>query len=365
MKKTWAREVGQLGYRRPVKDGNRGGNDKFDVYLKDLGAKGYYGYCAKERLKPGTRWMASGYCVLDNNFSRAEFGAKPVESLKVTAAHEFFHAIQYAYDYAEDGWIMEATATWMEERVADDVNDNRQYLPHGQVAQPGEALDLFNSGGLRPVRQLGVLRVPQHPLRQGHRPQDLEQRRRQLPQPLDQGRRQGAAPAASRSPRSFARTPPPTPSPAGATPRVARGPAPRCRPAAPWRPGPPARRARSGSTTSPRGTWPSSRATTCARRRGGCGSASTGPSGRPARLPSSSSTRRTASSRRRRSSSTARVTASRRSSFSKRSVKKATVTFANASRRYNCWEQQLVYSCQGVPLDQGKRFGWKVKVFKR
>ena len=51
--------------------------------------------------------------------------------------------------------------------------------------------------------------------------------------------------------------------------------------------------------------------------------------------------------------------------FSKRSVKKATVTFANASRRYNCWQQQLVYSCQGTPKDQGKRFAWKVKAFKR
>ena len=51
--------------------------------------------------------------------------------------------------------------------------------------------------------------------------------------------------------------------------------------------------------------------------------------------------------------------------FSKRSVKKATVTFANASRRYHCWQQKLTYSCQGTPKDQGKRFAWKVRVFKR
>ena len=47
-----------------------------------------------------------------------------MNSLRVTAAHEFFHAVQFGYDYGEDPWLMEATATWMEERVADD--DQRQ-----------------------------------------------------------------------------------------------------------------------------------------------------------------------------------------------------------------------------------------------
>ncbi len=67
--------------------------------------------------------------------------------MRVTAAHEFFHAVQYAYDYGEDPWLMEATATWVEERVADDVNDNRQYLPHGQLGKPAQSLDRFNQQG--------------------------------------------------------------------------------------------------------------------------------------------------------------------------------------------------------------------------
>ena len=67
-------------------------------------------------------------------------------SFRVTVAHEFFHAIQYAYDTAEDPWLMEATATWMEERVADDVNDNRQYLPHGQLGDPEVPLDQSPAG---------------------------------------------------------------------------------------------------------------------------------------------------------------------------------------------------------------------------
>ncbi len=143
MNKVWKKEVKKLGYRPPVPDGGRGGNNKFDVYLAQTGDGGLYGYCSPERRKPGFRWLASGYCVLDNDF--VEFPLKPIQSAEVTAAHEFFHSIQFAYDYGEDAWLLEATATWMEERVFDDVNDNRQYLPASQVANPTVPLDYFNT----------------------------------------------------------------------------------------------------------------------------------------------------------------------------------------------------------------------------
>jgi hypothetical protein len=145
MNKVWKKEVKKFGYRPPVSDGNRGGNGKFDVYLAQIGDAGLYGYCAPERRKPGYQWLASGYCVLDNDF--AEFPLAPMESAKVTAAHEFFHAIQFGYDFGEDVWLLEATATWMEEHVFDEVNDNRQYLPAGQVFDPTTPLDFFNSTG--------------------------------------------------------------------------------------------------------------------------------------------------------------------------------------------------------------------------
>ena len=148
MNSVWTREVGQLKYRPPLADLNRGGNALFDVYLKELGSKGLYGYCAPEAGEPGTPdFLASGYCVLDNDFARSQYGAAPTASLQVTAAHEFFHAIQFGYDAGEDGWFMETTATWMEERYADSINDNRQFLRYGQVRHPAGALDFFNANG--------------------------------------------------------------------------------------------------------------------------------------------------------------------------------------------------------------------------
>jgi hypothetical protein len=140
-------EVGRLGFRAPVTDGRHGGNSKFDVYLKDL-PTGLYGFCVPEYYKPGTRKVASGYCVIDNDFSPEEFNGTPLANLKVTLAHEFFHAIQFAYDINDDPWIYESTATWMEERYADQVNDNRQYLDVGQVRLSHIPLDTFADAGI-------------------------------------------------------------------------------------------------------------------------------------------------------------------------------------------------------------------------
>jgi hypothetical protein len=142
MDQIWTAEVDDMGYRAPLSDGNKGGGPQFDVYLKDIGPD-IYGFCAGEsRVQKRT---ASGYCVLDNDFSNAQFpNATPEDNLHVTAAHEFFHAIQYAYDYAEDPWMMESTATWMEERQATNVNDNRQYFPYSQIYAPYVPLDMFS-----------------------------------------------------------------------------------------------------------------------------------------------------------------------------------------------------------------------------
>ncbi len=144
MNKVWKKEVGKYGYRRPVSDQGKGGNNKFDVYLAQLGNRSLYGYCSPQRIRGGIRYVAAGYCVLDNDYSVDEYHTSPMAAAKATAAHEFFHAIQFGYDYLEDVWMMESTATWMEERVFDDINDNRQYLPAGQLQRTLFPLDYYD-----------------------------------------------------------------------------------------------------------------------------------------------------------------------------------------------------------------------------
>lgn len=136
------------GYRPPMSDGTRGGGSGLlDIYLEDLGNQGLYGYCDSDDPPPSAGpYGAPAYCAFDNNY--AEFPTHtPLENLQVTAAHELFHAVQFGYDYYEDGWFMEATATWAEDELYDDVDDNVQYLGESPLAQPRQSMDHF--GGMR------------------------------------------------------------------------------------------------------------------------------------------------------------------------------------------------------------------------
>jgi hypothetical protein len=136
---VWDVEVDRMGYRRPRSDRTspvHGPNGKLDVFIANVGAIGFYGYCTSDDPARGTRATASAYCVVDDDFSRRQFhgSATGVNALRVTAAHEFFHAVQYGYDWLEDLWLMEGTAVWMEDVVFDGVNDNRQYLKVSPLA---------------------------------------------------------------------------------------------------------------------------------------------------------------------------------------------------------------------------------------
>lgn len=133
------------GFRVPITDTPAGGNWKVDIYLADLSQIGAFGYCSPDEAIT-THAPASAYCVLDNNYAASEYGTTntPTEFLQVTAAHEFFHVVQFAYDVLEDRWFMEATATWVEDEVYDNVNDNRFYLPHGPMGVPHRPLDTFS-----------------------------------------------------------------------------------------------------------------------------------------------------------------------------------------------------------------------------
>jgi hypothetical protein len=68
----------------------------------------------------------------------------------VTAAHEFFHAIHFAYDVGEERFFMELSSTWMEDVVYDAINDYYNYL-----APPGYAT-IFSSPGSSLTTRNGI-----------------------------------------------------------------------------------------------------------------------------------------------------------------------------------------------------------------
>jgi hypothetical protein len=150
MTTVWTKELDDFGFRQPKGDANsdnNGGDERTDVYLADIGSDGVYGYCSSDDPGYVNRNNVSAYCVLDNDYSLQEFpNLGPLENMQVTAAHEFNHASQFAYDYYDDSWFLEGTAAWVEDMVYDDVNDNYQYLLSSPATMPNKAVDFTNNG---------------------------------------------------------------------------------------------------------------------------------------------------------------------------------------------------------------------------
>lgn len=149
LESVWAREIGDLGYRAPLSDGdssNDGGDGRLDVYLEDLGSAQVFGYCTSDDPDAGSDvYAVSAYCVLDEDFREFGTAHSPQEFLEVTAAHEFHHASQFAYDWLEDSWLLEGTAANIEETVFPEVDDNVNFLSYSPLTRPWSALD---RGGL-------------------------------------------------------------------------------------------------------------------------------------------------------------------------------------------------------------------------
>lgn len=152
---VWTVEITTFGFRAPKSDltsTNHGPDGKIDFYVTQLGDQALYGYCTTDdpNAFSGTYpyFDFSAYCVIDDDFSVAEFpppSASGLAALQATTAHEFFHASQAAYDFFDDRWFLEGTASWMEDEVYDDVNDNVGYLSDSPLTKPHRPLDSNNS----------------------------------------------------------------------------------------------------------------------------------------------------------------------------------------------------------------------------
>ena len=146
----WDLEINQLGYHPPMSDGD----GVYDIYIKNLAIQSAYGFTYPIVY---TELTTPSYMEIDNNFTDNIYpqNSRGFNGLRVTAAHEFFHAIQFGY-YADFGaaWWQELTATWMEDVAYPNVNDFYQYMSCPRnfscfYDDPEASLDKF-SGSLHP-----------------------------------------------------------------------------------------------------------------------------------------------------------------------------------------------------------------------
>lgn len=147
----------KMGYFQPPSDGyyssdrDKGGSEHYDVYIRNLSSR-YYGYVQPEEFAQSTgdneksisrkeKNAFTSYMAMRNNYKN--FPLEELMNIKVTIAHEYYHAIQFGYDGWEKPWLLESSAVWMEEEIYDEINDCYQYMeewfnfPHRSLDESG------------------------------------------------------------------------------------------------------------------------------------------------------------------------------------------------------------------------------------
>ncbi len=134
-----------LGFDPPPFDGGEGGDSLYDIYLtNDLGST--------TPETPSTQYPGrpafSSYIQLGHDLRYpARYGNDPYPFLKISVAHEYFHAIEFAYRAMSSDstfWWFESCAKWAEERVFDNIND-AYYSIGDYFSRPNRSL--YNTEG--------------------------------------------------------------------------------------------------------------------------------------------------------------------------------------------------------------------------
>lgn len=140
----------RLGYRPAPTVSNA----PYDVYLLNLAPQRFYGSTESGASVSSASYpnAYTSWIELDNNFTESIYTSPssggtftPLQSLQITAAHEYHHAIQYGYNYYFDIWYAEATSTWMEDELYNDVNQLYNYLDAWFLSHSNLSLDTSES----------------------------------------------------------------------------------------------------------------------------------------------------------------------------------------------------------------------------
>ncbi len=130
LERTWYIQIDSLGFPAPPDDFEVDGPE-YDIYVTNISASRYYGVTVPESAVPSTpRNDYTSYIELDNDYSSSFFYTKGIDGMRVTAAHEFTHAIQYGIvdNVSSDRHFYEISAVWMEDVIYDEIDDYLQYV---------------------------------------------------------------------------------------------------------------------------------------------------------------------------------------------------------------------------------------------
>jgi hypothetical protein len=132
---VWFMEVDILQYQPPL-DRNANPVQTYHVYFRDLSSQLGVTHSLEEIPGPEGYYRYTSYIVLDNDYQNSNFSTKGLDGLRITAAHEFNHAIQlstrvwWQNGEAIDIFLMEMTSSWLEDVLYDEINDYYSDLPY-------------------------------------------------------------------------------------------------------------------------------------------------------------------------------------------------------------------------------------------
>jgi hypothetical protein len=135
--RAWEVEVNQYGFYPPPPDGTFGGNDYYDIFIRDLRDSGAGGYMARIMLDYTHDWFCMTTCCVIS--IEVKFG------LDFVTYHEFNHSCQFAMDAADAQMIYEATATYIGDTVKNGFFSGKYRVDSFQVS-PNYSLDSTGDG---------------------------------------------------------------------------------------------------------------------------------------------------------------------------------------------------------------------------
>ncbi|MDI1447531.1 MXAN_6640 family putative metalloprotease [Polyangium sp. 6x1] len=139
-----------MGFRPPQSDEGQpdnGGDGRFDVYLVDFAGIGDGVYqtdtCGLD--KPG---QCTGYMVQENDYKGYGYPSTLVAN-RILGSHEFFHAVQAAYDRDQGSIFNEGTAVWATEAFDPTLPDFEAFID-GYLDNTDRSLDVPLPGPVDP-----------------------------------------------------------------------------------------------------------------------------------------------------------------------------------------------------------------------
>lgn len=118
-----------LGFRAPLGDGavaDNGGDGRFDVYLVDFNGVGD-GTFQIDSCTNANPEQCIGFMVQENDYAGYGYPSIAVAN-RILGSHEFFHAVQAAYDFGQGSVLAEGTAVWATEAFEPGLDDFEAFV---------------------------------------------------------------------------------------------------------------------------------------------------------------------------------------------------------------------------------------------